>query len=232
MNKRIFYISGLGAFAAIAALAVAKTASAQTPTVSFNAGVARDYVFRGVSQTDENPQVFGGVDATAGQFYAGAWASNVDYSDSTDAEVDLYAGFRPQAAGWSFDVGAVAYLYPGQPDGADYDYVEAKIAASRAVGPATVGGAVFWSPDFFGVEDEATYAEANISYPVAEKITLSGALGRQWVTSSSDYTTWNIGATWAFADHLALDLRYHDTDEHGFGKLYDSRAAASLKATF
>ena len=33
---------------------------------SFNAGVATDYVFRGISQTDEGGQLFAGVDLTAG----------------------------------------------------------------------------------------------------------------------------------------------------------------------
>lgn len=56
-------------------------------SLSVNAGAATDYVFRGVSQTDEDPQVFGGVDATVGSIgYAGAWVSNVDFGDSTDLE--------------------------------------------------------------------------------------------------------------------------------------------------
>ena len=37
---------------------------------------------------------------------------------------------------------------------------------------------------------------------------------------------------YALTDNLALDVRYHDTDEHDFGDAYGSRAVASLKATF
>ena len=73
-------------------------------------------------------------------------------------------------------------FYAGQPDGADYDYVELKAATSRAVGPATLGAAIYYSPDFFGAsEDEATYAEINGAISPADKWTISAAVGRQWV---------------------------------------------------
>lgn len=111
--------------------------------------------------------------------------------------------------------------------------MELKAAASRAVGPVTFGAAVFWSPDFFGAaEDEATYAEANLALKPMNRWTVSGSVGRQWVSSDFDYTTWNAGAAYALSDTLALDVRYHDTDEHDFGAVYESRVVASLKATF
>ena len=96
---------------------------ARAQDVSANVAVTSDYVFRGVSQTRERPAISAGVDLTNEGFYAGAWASNVDFGDSTDAEVDLYAGYRPEVAGYALDFGVVGYLYPGQPEGADYDYV-------------------------------------------------------------------------------------------------------------
>lgn len=209
------------------------------PSFSFNAGIASDYVFRGVSQTEEDPQVFAGVDftndLTGGQLYAGAWASNVSFpgDPDTNAEIDLYAGFRPEAFGFNFDLGVIAYLYTGQPDGADYDYVEAKLSASRAVGPATLGAALYYSPDFFGAaEDEAVYVEVNGAYALTDQLSLSGAVGRQAVSSDFDYTTVNVGLAYTFADRFTLDGRYHSTDESDFGAIYDDRFVASLKAVF
>lgn len=35
-------------------------------SLSANVGVATDYVFRGVSQTNEDPQIFAGLDASIG----------------------------------------------------------------------------------------------------------------------------------------------------------------------
>ena len=217
----------------LVAWGIASHADAQD--VSANAAVSSDYVFRGVSQTEEEAAVSAGVDLTNGSFYAGAWASNVAFPGDPDtgAEIDLYAGIRPEFAGWTWDVGAVGYFYTGQPDGADYDYVELKAGASRAVGPVTVGAVVFWSPDYFGAaEDEATYVEGNAAFEATGKWTISGALGRQYLSSDFDYTTWNVGAAYALTDALTLDLRYHDTDEHDFGQIYESRAVATLKAAF
>jgi uncharacterized protein (TIGR02001 family) len=227
---------GLAAIAGIFGLAFCGDARAQERTFEVTPSVAitSDYVFRGVSQTLEDPAIQGALDVTSGGLYGGAWASNVDFGDGeTDAELDLYAGVRPEFAGVALDLGAVAYLYPGQPDDADYDYLELKAAASRAVGPATVGAAVFWSPDFFGAaEDEATYAEISAAVTPAERWTVSGAIGRQWLSSDLDYTTWNLGAAYQLTDSLALDVRYHDTGEHGFGAVYGARAVATLKAAF
>lgn len=223
----------LGIVSVIAIVTLGLCSEARAQNVSANVAVTSDYVFRGVSQTNENPAIQAGVDLTHGLFYAGAWASNVDYGDGTDAEVDLYAGARPQFGGFDWDFGVMGYLYTDQPDGAGYDYVELKAAASRAVGPAKVGAAVFWSPDFFGAsEDEATYAEVNAAFAPAERWAISGAIGRQWVSSDFDYTTWNLGAAYQLTESLALDVRYHDTDQSSFGDGYGSRAVATLKAAF
>lgn len=205
------------------------------PEIAWNVAVGSDYVFRGVSQTEEDAAVSAGADLTLGTFYAGAWASNVAFpgDPDTNAEIDLYGGVRPEFAGFNWDFGVAGYFYTSQPNGADYDYLEAKVAASRAFGPATLGAAVFYSPDFFGAsEDEATYVEANAALSPADKWTVTGAVGRQFLSSDFDYTTWNVGAAYQLTDNLALDLRYHDTDEHGFGSIYESRAVASLKAVF
>ena len=209
----------------------AGAANAQVePEVAFNIGVTSDYVFRGASQTDEDPALQGGVDATFGSFYAGAWASNVDFGDDTDAEVDLYGGYRTEAAGYALDVGVVGYFYVNEPGGADYNYVEFKAAASRAIGPATLGAVIYYSPDFFGLDDKATYLEANAAFAPADKWTISGAVGHQWLDFNDDYTTWNAGVAYALTDHLAVDVRYHNTDVDG--PLTDDRFVVGLKASF
>ncbi|MGZ9098383.1 MAG: TorF family putative porin [Brevundimonas sp.] len=214
-----------------AALLTAGAASAQsTPEVAWNVGAVSDYVFRGYSQTSEGAAIQGGVDATIGAFYVGAWASNVDFGDDTDAEVDIYGGYRGEAAGFAFDVGVVGYGYLNAPDGADYDYLELKAAASRAIGPITVGAVVYWSPDFFGLDEEATYVEANAAVSPADKWTLSAAIGHQSLDVNEDYTTWNAGAGYAVTEHVAIDVRYHDADVDG--PLSAGRAVAGIKFLF
>ncbi|MDP3854017.1 TorF family putative porin [Phenylobacterium sp.] len=221
--------------AAVASVAMSGAALAQEGVFdfSYNVGVATDYVFRGVSQTDENGQLFAGVDTTLwGIGYAGAWISNVDFGGSTDGELDLYAGVKPKVGPVQLDIGVIYYGYLNQSSGADEDYTEFKIAGSVPAGPATVGAAFYYSDDFFGGTGEATYFEVNGSVPVAEKVTLSGAIGQQNVVGPFDYTTWNLGAGYAINDTVGLDLRYHDTDEDSFGEIYEGRVVLGLKVVF
>ena len=187
-------------------------------------------MFRGYSQTDQNPAFQIGADLTAGIFYAGAWASNVDFGDDTKAEFDVYGGVRGEAAGFDLDLGLVGYFYADEPTGADYNFYEVKAAASRAIGPATLGLAVYYSPDFFGVDETATYVELNGEWAVTDKLSLSGAAGEQYLDVNDDYSTWNIGVGYALNDALGLDLRYHDTDVAG--ALSEQRFVASLSLGF
>lgn len=222
--------------AAVASVAMGGAAFAQDEAepfaLSFNIGAASDYVFRGYSQTDENPQIYGGVDATIGSIgYAGVWVSNVDFNDSTDAEYDIYAGIKPALGPVALDLAAIFYGYIDAPGGSDYDYVEFKAAGSIPAGPASLGAAFYYSPNFFGSVDDAYYYEVNGSAPIGESgFGVSGALGRQELEGPGDYTTWNVGVSYTFNDHFSVDLRYHDTDEET--DLSDSRAVVGVKAVF
>ena len=51
-------------------------------TYSFNIGGTSDYVFRGVSQSDNEPALQGGADIGWGILYAGVWASMVDFDEA------------------------------------------------------------------------------------------------------------------------------------------------------
>ena len=227
----------LALVAAVGSLALAGAAHAEDAPafkLAFNVGANTDYVFRGISQTNEDPSIFGGVDATIGSIgYAGVWVSNVDFGNSTDAEFDLYAGIKPTLGAINFDIGVLYYGYTSQPKGSNEDYFEAKVAASMAVGPATIGAAFFYSPEFFGKTGDATYYEVNGALPVGDtKFTVSGALGYQQVKGPLDYATWNVGVGYALTDHIGLDVRYFDTDEHKFGSIYDSRIVGGIKVVW
>jgi uncharacterized protein (TIGR02001 family) len=228
----------LAAMAATATLALGIAAQAKAedgPSVSFNVGAASDYVFRGYSQTDSKPQVYGGADLGIGIFYAGTWLSNVDFGDSTSMEYDLYAGFKPTLGPVSLDVGLVRYGYTNQEDGADLDFWEGKLAGSVAAGKGTVGGALYYTPENFGQTGQATYVELNGSMPIAEKLSVSGAVGHQALEGDGDYETWNLGLGYAINDVFGLDLRYWDTnveESNDPAKLTSARVVVGLKAAF
>jgi len=234
----------LALVAAAASVAMGGAAMAEELKLSYNVGVASDYIFRGISNTNNKGQVFGGVDASYGIGYAGVWTSNVDFgTPNPDQEIDVYAGVKPTVGDVSLDLGVIYYGYTKDKNGGlpgSYSYFEVKAAASKAFGPATLGVAAYYSPEFPGEGGEALYYEANGSAPIGDKLTLSGAVGHQDVDAAGyfggvgdAYTTWNIGVSAAITDHLTGDLRYSDTSKHEFGKsLYGDALTVSLKAAF
>ncbi len=226
----------LAGLALAAAAAPALAEDAPKLAVAWNAGVQSDYVFRGVSQTDSKPSVFVGVDLTWDKLYAGAWTSNVDFKPfgdpKTTEEVDLYAGVRPVIGSVNLDLGVQYYGYVNEPSGPKPHYAEVYAKTTHAMGPATVGASVFYSPEFGYKSGNAWYYEANLAWTLDKKWSASGAVGRQEIEKAGDYTTWNAGLTWALSDHLSLDGRYYDTDQHSFGDPYKARGVVALKATF
>ena len=220
-------------------IAVATPTPRPSPTSAYNVAVASDYVFRGVSQTEEDPAISGGVDADRRhRFYAGDLGLERRPSPATTTPTPRStstAAIRPEVAGLNLGPrrGRLFLHQPARRRGLRA-MSRSRPAASRAVGPATIGAAVYYSPDFFGAsEDEATYVEANAAFTPADSWTVSGAVGRQFVSSDFDYTTWNVGRglcpdrpIWRSTSAT------HDTDEHDFGDIYGARAVASLKAVF
>lgn len=124
--------------ATLAALpAMAADAPASPHSVTFNVGATSDYIFRGVTQTQHDPALSGGVDYShASGFYAGAWLSNQkwvetgttggsgdQFKSDSNLELDLYGGFKgslPAEVG--YDVGLIHYHYNGDRSGATSDY--------------------------------------------------------------------------------------------------------------
>ena len=219
--------------------AAASTAAAQDrPQVNFNIGVATDYVYRGYSLTKERGQVFAGADVTYKAFYGEIWTSNVDYSPygdtSTNQEIDVYGGWRPQIGSVNLDLGVAYYGYLNQPGGAvpKADYWEGYGKASVPLGPVTIGAAVYYSPAYSLGVGKAGYFEANAAY-AKDRWSISGAVGRAEVERDIDYTTWNLGIGYAITPQVGIDVRYWDTDANTPGlDEDDARVAASIKVTF
>ena len=176
-------------------------------------------MFRGVSLAGNDAAVQGGFDWNNEQFYAGTWASSL----SNGVEIDVYAGWTPTTGPVSWDLGIITYNYPGADDaGAEFDYYELKAGASADVMEhLNLGAAVYYSPDNYGGTGQATYWELNGAYTFNDAFHVNAAFGNQSiedadgpgvnVTRSSNYNTWNVGATYAYQG-FELDLRYHDTD--------------------
>ena len=113
------------AAAAVAALAfsgasMAQLAAANAPapafTVSGNATLATDYVWRGLSQTWGKPALQATLEvAHSSGFYVGFFGSNVapQFVPNANLETDWYGGYRGKAGDFSYDLNAVYVLFPG-----------------------------------------------------------------------------------------------------------------------
>jgi len=93
-------------------------------SVNYNIGLFSQYIFRGYTQTHNDPALQGGVDIEhSSGFYLGAWGSNVTWLDDSNAydnggslEIDLYGGYAGELGdtGISYDLGILQYIYPGE----------------------------------------------------------------------------------------------------------------------
>ena len=117
--KKTLIATSIASAVSLSALTLPSVASAE---VSANVGVVSNYFFRGVTQTDDSAAVQGGLDyAHESGFYAGTWASTVDFGDDTSYELDLYGGYGGSIGDLGYDVGYIYYAYP---DGDDLDFGE------------------------------------------------------------------------------------------------------------
>ncbi len=100
--------------------------------VSGNVGLASNYVFRGVSLSNDQAAISGGVDYAHGDgVYVGTWVSNIDDGTTGTTELDLYAGFAGEAGDFGYDIGYIQYMYPEDAAGlSDYGEVYGSVSYS------------------------------------------------------------------------------------------------------
>lgn len=204
--KKQLYRAGV---ALTAMLAIAGTAAAEGEW-SGNVAIGTDYVWRGISQSNEDMAISGGFDYANGMFYAGTWASNVDFEDGSDTNVewDFYGGLASEFSnGVSWDVGVIYYAYPDSDD-EDLDFVEIYGGLGYEFeGGVGVGGYVYWDPD-----NQNVYVEGSASYSLTEAFGVDATVGNYSFDGGGDYTTWSLGGTYSTPVGIDLDLRYWDTD--------------------
>ncbi len=87
------------------------TGSLGADELSGHVGVFNNYLWRGVSYTDDSAAVQGGLDyVTATGAYLGTWVSNL--AAGQGQQVDLYAGMTGQLGAIVYDVGLYQLTYP------------------------------------------------------------------------------------------------------------------------
>ncbi len=139
------------ALLALPTLAHAQDETAPPPpvTISGSATIASDYRFRGVSQSDREMAIQGGITiAHESGVYVGTWGSNLagwGTFGGANMELDLIGGYKAKLAdNATLDIGLTWYLYPG---GADKtDFAEPYVKLTGTTGPATLTAGVAYAP--------------------------------------------------------------------------------------
>jgi len=176
--------------------------------VTGNVTLATDYVYRGISQTDESATIQGGFDVTSeAGVYAGVWASNIAFDGSI--EIDVYAGYGGELAkDVSYDVGVLHYDYPNQPAGQpDSNFNE--IYGSLSYRDLTFGAA--WSNDFFAETGKATYLYLEYALTLPNDFGLGLHYGIQNIDEAPDYNEYSVSLTRSVGG-IDLSLGLYDTD--------------------
>ena len=178
-----------------------------------------DYVWRGVSQTQGNPALQIDLSAThASGFYAGVWASNVDFGDpddGIDVEFDPYIGWSGAVGeGKELDVFLTHVSFPGHNPGYDYSYteLEAKLSFDNGL---YVGAA--YSPDIFNLGGPGYYTNVGLALPLGDSgydMTAQFGLYNLNEAAGDSYTDFLLGVGREFGP-IRADLAYTNTISYG-----------------
>lgn len=186
--------------------------SAYAAEMSGNVAFANDYVYRGISQTNEEATIQGGFDVAAESgLYAGVWASNIAFDGSI--EIDVYVGFAGEfSEGLGFDIGVLRYAYPNDAGPNDSSFNE--IYGSLSYMDLTLG--VAYSGDFFFESGTATYIYIDYSVPLPNEFGLDFHYANQSISDNEtfgtpDYAEYSIGLSRTVVN-LDLSLTWYDTD--------------------
>jgi len=227
----------LGARGGIALDARSRTPPAQDRAdspfeFSVRAGLATDYVYRGVTLSARQPAGGAAFELTRGMFYGGAGIASVRLPTQPAAEVTLNGGVRPKLGDVQFDFGVSYFAYPGEalPSGvtAGINYWEAVARADTSLGELLrVAGGFAYAPNVSNTGAWGTYAAFGLGLdlpgtlmPQDISASVTAGAGYSWFGNQSAalggfplpaYLNWNAGVTFTYKK-LNLDLRYYDTN--------------------
>jgi len=230
-------IAGFTAAALGSGLAQAQQPPASDHTLTGNIGLFSQYIFRGLTQTNGEPALQGGMDyAHASGFYAGTWGSNVSwlrdfgaYTAGGSLELDIYGGFKGSIgkSDFGYDVGLLYYWYPGN-----------EAPGAKSADTLELYGAVSWKwlsaklsysllDETFGVRDSrgTYYLDFTAAYPIPNsKLTAIAHYGMQQFDGNStacasgknddcvSYKDWKVGLNYALPKDFTVGVFYTATN--------------------
>ncbi len=197
--------------------------AAESPhSITANIGVVSNYIWRGNTQTGNQPAVQGGINyAHESGFYAGTWMSNVDFLDShgndTNYELDLTTGFgRSINEDFKYDFNLIYIAYP---DGRDLNFSEVGASATYKWLTAGIAYTVYGQGDNApGVANgNALFIQGDLYYHAALDFELPFNLGLNlhggyydfsYNDGGNDYAHWGASISRKAGDFGTFSFNY------------------------
>jgi uncharacterized protein (TIGR02001 family) len=214
----------------------------QVSPLTANISIVNNYVFRGISRTDAQPAVQGGVDLAADNgVYAGVWGSNVSwYADhgaaiGSSLELDAYAGVKNNFyEDFNYDFGIVRFHFPGVYKLGQINPDTNEVHAALAYGWLAVKYS-YSLGNTFGVADSkgSHYLDVSAKIPVSDEFSFGAHVGKQTYDGAAassmtllgqdpSYRDWQLSIFWKPAG-WQLGLSYSGTNASPTGYYVDSR---------
>jgi uncharacterized protein (TIGR02001 family) len=198
-------------------------------TTTGNMAIVSDYVWRGMTQTDNGAAAQVGLDFAlddAPGFYVGTWVSNVsEKMYGGNVEIDFYFGYGREleaVEGLSYDVNYLRYYYQSNGEGTHEWKVGDKSFGN--LGGKTDYDELTFSFTYSNIEDielglsytlntwleaggdawENNYLNMTASYTLMDTFDLSGGFG-MYANSGNNL---DLGVSMPIDDNLALGLQY------------------------
>lgn len=230
----------------VMSLAVLTAPTLQAAELSGNISLVSDYLFRGISQTNEGMALQGGLTlSNETGFYLSAWGSNISFGQGS-MELDVLAGWTGALnEAWSTDIGIMQYRYPNGDNNTDqFNFFE--VYSKFMYQGLTLGLA--YSNDYFGTDVDAYYyLSAGYNYELAENWSLQLFAGLNQFDNSAEYNTflaaspvsgdsyidWSLGVTTNWLGSQVA-LKYADTNIAASAncQLCDGRLVFSVTKAF
>jgi uncharacterized protein (TIGR02001 family) len=176
---------------------------------SANIGFTSDYVWRGWTQNDGDPAISGGLDyEMENGLYVGTWAANVA-NNGDDVEIDVYAGYANEVGDFGYDVGVIAYMYPGE---TNWDFTELYLNGSYKMIEAGIASTIAADDD---AQEGNLYSYVSLSGDVGP-FGVSGTVGNTSYDADGvdDVTHYQLAASYEIKENMGeLVLALDDTDE-------------------
>lgn len=204
--------------------------SAFAAPFDFKVGVASDYVYRGISQSGEDPAVQASIQfhPSKGWFVRG-FASEVESRFGGNMELEFAGGYQSKLnKDFSYKGELVYSVYTDEENG-DSDYIEGNFSLSyKKFFTALIGH----TNDYYGTSDAGTYFEGRFHLPLHDVIKTDVYAGNYSLDDSAgeSYSVFGVDA-WTHIGEIKFKLSFSDTDLEGTD-IADSRIFVNASYQF